>query len=71
MMGPDGFGFDSLVNYLGYPLHTDEFPWCEAAHLITARGEIEGDAYSLSLDYLRSCFGSPANARLSRCVHDG
>lgn len=61
MMNPDGFGFDSSVNYFWWSLHTDEFPWCEAGHLITAPGEIEGDARSLSAGEAQKLLLFPAN----------
>lgn len=45
-MEPGGLGFDSSANYSGNA-RTDEFPRSEAAHLINALGETEGDARSL------------------------
>lgn len=65
MMDPDGFGFDSSVNYFWWSLHTDEFPWCEAGHLITAFEEIEGNACSLSGIEAQKLLLFPANMRRS------
>lgn len=47
MMGPDGFGFDSLVNYVGDSHSQMNSPKCEAGHLITAQWKIETDVRSL------------------------
>lgn len=61
-MNPDGFGFDSSVNYLGDHCAQTNSPGVRQAISLPLLKKSKV-MLALSLDYLRSCLSFPANMR--------